>query len=164
MSGRLQKKLKESHQVSSSTSFHTESSKGGRNSKITDPYTEAFNKQDRAFNSSQGVKPAASVSGTKVNLQFQRKPNPSLFSHDQPLSSFRYDSIFLTCLFMLILMVFAVMVEIDPFSGDLYQVAHFLPLTALNPIRSPLIKRAWELCLAVSIMVLKFQVRLWILR
>ena len=68
---------------------------------------------------------------------------------------------------MLILMVFAVMVEIDPFSGDLYllyQVAHFLPLTALNPIRSPLIKRAWELCLAVSIMVLKFQVRLWILR
>ena len=86
-------KAKESHQVSSSNSS---------NRKITDPYTEAFNKQDRAFNSSQGVKPAASVSGTKVNLQFQRKPNPSLFSHDQPLSSFiRYDSIYLTCLFML---------------------------------------------------------------
>ena len=156
-------KAKESHQVSSSNSLYIGSTKGGRNRKITDPYTEAFNKQDRAFNSSQGVKPAASVSATKVNLQFQRKPNPSLFSHDQPLSSFiRYDSIYLTCLFMLVLMVFAVMVEID--SGDLYQVAHFLPLTALNPIRSPLIKRALKLGLVVSIMVLKFQVRLWILR
>ena len=89
-------KAKESHQVSSSNSLHTGSSKGGRNGKIKDTYTEAFNKQDRAFNSSQGVKPAASVSGTKVNLQFQRMPNPSLFSQ---LNSFRYDSKCLAYLF-----------------------------------------------------------------
>ena len=82
-------KARESHLVSSSTPLHTFSPKGGPIRKATDPCTDAFNNQDRAFNGSQRVKSAASVGGTKVNLQFQRKPNPSLFSYDQQLNSFR---------------------------------------------------------------------------
>jgi len=72
-------KDQESPRVSSSTPLHTFSPKGGRIRKATDQNTDAFNKQDRS---------AASVGGTKVNLQFQRKPNPSLFSYDQQLNSF----------------------------------------------------------------------------
>ena len=48
--------------------------------------TRAFT---RAFNSSLRVKPAPGVRGAEVNLQFQRKPNPSLFSNDQQLNTFK---------------------------------------------------------------------------
>ena len=51
--------------------------------------TKAFT---RAFNSSIRVKPAPGVRGAEVNLQFQRKPNPSLFSNDQPLDTFKPEN------------------------------------------------------------------------
>lgn len=42
----------------------------------------------RASNSSLRVKPASCARGAEVNLQFQRKPNPSLFSNDKQLNNF----------------------------------------------------------------------------